>query len=76
MHNYAWGFGHNTNTQAEVLALLQGLKKIKKVGINEENVIGDSKSIIKIIVENFVPKDLRLARLVTRIKILLNLFKV
>ena len=31
-------------------------------------MIGDSQSIVKAIVDNFVPKDLRFARLVKRIK--------
>jgi len=41
-YSYDWGLSHNTSTQAEALALLQGLKKVKEVGIKEENVIGDS----------------------------------
>ena len=67
-HSYAWGLGHNTNTQAVAMALLQGLKQLNKFSIKEANVIGDSQSLIKIIVDNIVPQDLRLARLVTRIK--------
>lgn len=71
-HNYSWGLGHNTNTQAEALALLQGFKQLKKFDIKEVNVIGDSQTSIKILMDNTVPLDLRLARLVTRIKILVK----
>jgi len=67
--------GHNTNIQAEALALFQGLKQVKELGIKEVNVIGDSQSIIKTIVDNSPPKDLRLARLVSRIKSLIKSFQ-
>ena len=40
-HRYAWGLGQDTNTQAEAMALLQGLKVLQKVGIKETMVIGD-----------------------------------
>ena len=41
-HSYAWGLGHNTSIQEEALDLLQGLKRVKELGIKEENLIGDS----------------------------------
>jgi ribonuclease HI len=66
--------GHNTSIQAEALALLQGLKQVKDLGIKEVNVIGDSQSIIKTIVDNIAAKDFRFARLVTRIKTLVKNF--
>lgn len=67
--------GHNTSIQAEALALFQGLKQVKDLGINEVNVIGDSQSIIKAIVDNSAPKVFRLARLATRIKSLTKSFQ-
>ena len=41
-HSFAWGLGHSTSIQAKALSLLQGLKKVKKVGIKEVIIIGDS----------------------------------
>lgn len=67
---YAWGVGFNTSIQAEALALLQGLKQLKSLGINDAIVMGDSQSIIKIIVEISSPSDLRLSRLINRIRTL------
>ena len=74
-HRFAWGLGHNTSIQAEAISLFQGLKQVKELGIKEVNVIGDSQSIIKAIVDNSPPKDLRLARLVSRIKSLIKSFQ-
>ena len=67
-HKFVWGLGQDINTQAEGVALLQGLKILQKLEIKEEKIIGDSQTIIKMLVENSSPKDLRLLRLMTRIK--------
>ena len=67
-HRYAWGLGQDTNTQAEAMALLQGLKVLQKVGIKEAMVFGDSQTVIKMLVENSKPKDLRLTRILMRIR--------
>lgn len=40
--SYAWGVGVNTNIQAKELALLQGLKVLKKLGTREAVVWGFS----------------------------------
>lgn len=40
--SYAWGVGVNTSIQAQALALLQGLKVLKNLGIREAVVFGDS----------------------------------
>ena len=74
-HIYAWDLGQDTNTQAEAMALLQGLKVMQKVGIKEAKVIGDSQTLIKMLVENTSPKDLRLTRLMARIKKLASSFQ-
>lgn len=74
-HIFTWGLGHNTSIQAEALALFQGLKQAKDLGIKEVIIIGDSQSIIKTMVENSVPSDFRFARVVARIKTLVNSFQ-
>jgi hypothetical protein len=39
---FAWGLGQSTSMQAEALALLQGVKQAKAIGITDVNIIGDS----------------------------------
>jgi ribonuclease HI len=58
--------------QAEALALLQGLKQAKSNGISDVSIIGDSQSIIKVLVEDSFPADIRLARVISRIRILVK----
>eukprot|EP00253_Pinus_taeda_P030893 PITA_30893 len=72
---FAWGVGFNTSIQAEALALFQGLKQLTTLGIKEATIIADSQSIIKIIVNNSLPSDLRLSRLMSRIRNLINSFQ-
>jgi ribonuclease HI len=74
-HRYAWGLGQDTNTQAEAMALMQGLKILQKACIKEAKIIGDSQTLIKMLVENSNPKDLRLSRLMVRIKKIASLFQ-
>lgn len=74
-HSFAWGLGHSTSTKAEALALFQGLKMLKDLNISEANVFGDSQIIIKAIVSNSLALDLKLARLIVRIKGLENTFQ-
>ena len=73
-HIFAWGLGQDTNSQAEGLALLQGLKILHQLNIKEAKIIGDSQTIIKMLVENTSPKDIRLLRLMMRIKQITNSF--
>lgn len=54
--------------QAEALALFQGVIFLKELGIQEENIFGDSQVIIRAVVINSNLVDLQLARLFTRIK--------
>ena len=74
IHNFAWGLGLTSSIPAEALALFQGLKYLKVLDIREANVFGDSQVIINTIVTNSLPLDLRLARLISRIKVLGNSF--
>eukprot|EP00253_Pinus_taeda_P001840 PITA_01840 len=68
IHSFAWGLGHTTSIQAEALALFQGLKFLKDINIEESNVIGDSQIIINAMTSNSPVQDLKLARLISRIK--------
>ena len=69
---FAWGLGQSTSMQAEALALLQGINKAKANGILDVSIIGDSQSIIKVLVEDSLPADIRLARVISRIRILVK----
>lgn len=73
-HRFACGLGQDTNTQAEVMALLQGLKALHQVGIKEAMIMGDSQTLVQMLVENSVPKDLWLTRSMRRIRNLTNFF--
>ena len=75
IHSYAWGLGYSSIIQAEALALFQGLKILKELIINEANVIGDSQIIINAMVSNSPASDLKLSRLIIRIKGLGNYFQ-
>lgn len=70
IHSFAWGLGHMTSTQAEALTLLQGLKTLKELNIREATVIGDSQIIISAMISKSPPANLKLARMIFRIKAL------
>ena len=72
---FAWGLGQSTSIQAEASALLQDLKQAKAFGLSDDNIIGDSQSIIKVLLEDSSPADLRLARVISRIRILVKSFQ-
>eukprot|EP00253_Pinus_taeda_P018975 PITA_18975 len=72
---YAWGVGFNSSIQAEALALLQGLKMLTYLDIKDAIIFGDSQTIIKLMVDKTTPSDVRLARLISRIRILINTFQ-
>lgn len=72
---FAWGLGINSSIQPKALALFQGLKLLLKLGIKEAIIFGDSEVIIKTMVTNPSPRDLRLARLIQRIKSMAKLFQ-
>lgn len=73
-NKYVWGLGHSTNMQAEAMALLQGLKHLQDLGIEKAISLGDSQSLIQILVDNTSPRDFQLARVVARIRKLVGSF--
>lgn len=75
IHSFAWGLGFNSSIQAEALALYQGLKLLLSLEIKEAIILGDSQVIIKLMVTNTAPRDLRLARQIQRIRSLGKLFQ-
>ena len=72
--NFAWGLEQSSSLQAEALALLQGLKQAKAMDLSEVSIIGDSQAIIKVLVEDSSLVDISLARIISRIRILMKSF--
>ena len=55
---------------AEALALWQGLRIAKNQGITKLTVLGDSRTVIQVMVENSLPNQMHLRHLIKTIKIL------
>ena len=53
---YAQGLGNATNNQAQDLVLLKGIKQLQRKDILHAQVIGDSQSLISLMVASSVPK--------------------
>ena len=68
IHSFAWGLGHTTSVQAEALALYQGLKILQDTNVETANVIGDSQIIIDAMASSATVTDLKLTRLISKIK--------
>jgi ribonuclease HI len=50
--SFSWGLGQRTNNQAEILGLLKACQIVRKNGIKEIQVFGDSEILIKILNTN------------------------
>lgn len=75
-HRFAWGLGHTTSIQAEVMALFQGIKMLKTLGFTEAIVLGDSQVIINAMVSKTNLVDIWLARTISRIKGMIKSLKL
>ena len=64
---FTWGLGIDTNNMAEALALWQGLRIAKTLGIFKLTVIGDSRIVICALVENLMPNHMALRQLIHKI---------
>ncbi len=60
--------GTATNNQAEYIALIEGLKLAKKLGINKLKVKGDSELIIKQVKGEYKVSDKKLKKLYEKVK--------
>ena len=61
------GLGIDSNNMTEALALWQGLRIAKEMGISKLNVIGDSIIIICALAENLMPNNMALRHLIQKI---------
>ena len=73
--SYAWGLGHASNNQAEILALWQGLTQARNLNIQKINIFGDSRLIIKAVHTKKVPSDIYLGQIFKKICLLLSQFR-
>jgi ribonuclease HI len=67
--NYYWNIGKDTNNKAEAYALLKGIQLAKLRQISNLNVIGDSKTIIRMMIQGTEPKNLSLKIIIDRIRV-------
>ena len=74
--SYAWGLGHATNNQAEILALWQGLIQARNLDIQKINIFGDSKLIIKAVHTKKIPSDIHLGQIFRKVSLLLSHFSI
>jgi ribonuclease HI len=65
--NYYWNIGKDTNTKAKAYALLKGLQLTNQRQIQNLNVVGDSKTIIRMMIQVSETKYLNLKRVIDKI---------
>jgi hypothetical protein len=67
--NYYWNIRKDTNNKVEAYALLKGLQLAKTRQILNLNVLGDSKTVIRMMVQGTNPKNLILKRIIDQIRV-------
>ena len=72
---YYWNIGQDSNNMAEAYGLWQGLKQLKDKGVGEVIVFGDSRLIIQAMNGASHFRNLRLDRLIKRIKFISKSFR-
>ena len=73
---YYWNIGNDSNNMVEAYGLWQGIKQLKEKEVEEAIIFGYSRLIIHVMNEVSQSRNLRLARLIKRIKSLQDLFPV
>jgi ribonuclease HI len=74
--NFYWNLGKETNNKVEAYALLKGIQLEKHRQIQTLNAVGDSKTIIRIMILGSDPKNLSLKRVIDRICLFSRTLKV
>lgn len=65
---YEWGLGQISNNKVEAYNLLMGTRMIKKRGIQNPIILGDSTIIIEAMVRNKNPSNEFMSRIIERIR--------
>ena len=71
---YFWNIGFDSNNMAEVYGLWQGIKQLKDKGVEEAIVFGDSRLIIQALNGASQTQNMRLDRMIKRVKSLIKSF--
>ena len=66
---YHWNLGMETNNKVEAYALLKGVQLAQTKGIRELVVLGDSNTIIRLIVKGTNPRDPSLKKILDRTRL-------
>jgi ribonuclease HI len=66
---YHWNLGTDTNNKAEAYALLKGVQLAHSKGIRKLVVLGDSLTIIRLMVKGTNPKDPSLKQILDRTRL-------
>jgi ribonuclease HI len=74
--NFYWNLGMETNNKVEAYALLKGIQLVNRRQIQTLNVVGDSKTIIRMMIQGSDPKNLSLKRVIDRIRLSSRTLKV
>jgi len=72
---YFWNIGNDSNNMVEAYGIWQGIKQLEKKGVEEAIVFGDSQIIIHAMNEVNQSRNLRLDRLIKRIKSVSKTFR-
>ena len=74
-NGYYWNIGEDSNNMVEVYGLWQGLKQLKDKGVDEAMVFGDSRLITQEMNGETQCRNIRLDRLLKRIKSISKTFR-
>ena len=66
---YFWNIGTDSNNMAEAYGIWQGIKQLKTIGIEKAKVFGDSRLLIQALNGASRSKNLKLSRMIKRIKV-------
>ena len=72
---YSWNIGYDTNNMAEAYGLWQGLKQLRVKKVDKVMVFGDSRIIIQAMNGGRRSDNIRIARLIRRIRSIIKLFR-
>ena len=73
--DYCWNIGYETNNMAEAYGMWQGLKQLLVKKVDEVMVFGDSRVIIQAMNGGRRSDNIRIARLIRRIRSKIKLFR-
>jgi ribonuclease HI len=70
--DFSWNLGIASNNMVEAYVLYQGLLLMEVDQINQITIVGDSKNTIQYFIKGSSPKDIKIKRIIERIRLLLT----